>query len=537
MSFSVVAGELFPSVQKGVGVGSFRGPTSTSYLELLASYSLSSKKDGFTVAYNRNSKVFWGSKGFLEFILSDGAQDFGADLLKGLVSCGSKYGRQVNKKDGSKRYYPRGCGNTVLCGRCASAKSKQRAFNSFEVFRELIKAVRKRGLELECMGLDIELTMPIWLSEYFCSLKNRGLLRDWVDRLFKVSRLTIEKWLCTVIGIEKMKIGGTQVLHWWKSGAPWKPHVHFHFLIAPVFVDTNGDIKPLKRWYEKEEIQVLRDIWKRELGREFGELAEILNVHVNYLRNIKKTVKEKKGKAEKAYSLEFKCEYNTRSPVKDFAKCIKASRGGMFEVEVIPEKAMSNRERVKGIVPYSELKNFIDLIDAFSVGRKIDKFKNDINASMKSKIERNNAYGRRLNKMSVFEMWEYEKANDELKDFFDRIKRSNPDCYNTITKKTSKKIDMKGGRLERIRWFGFLAKRNLSNFFDGIDVGKKEVSSDWEDTGEEFIHVRNTDNGVEVVDVETGEVLEIPSILICGEASNIGGKKWIWSWRGRGSSP
>lgn len=106
-----------------------------------------------------------------------------------------------------------------------------------------------------------------------------------------------------------------------------------------------------------------------------------------------------------------------------------------------------------------------------------------------------------------------------------------------IITKTSKRTGKGKGGLERIRWFGFLAKRNLGEFFEGISIKKETVESEWEDTGRQLEFVKKTGNGIELIDKETGELIEISSLLVSAKPLNIGGVKWVWKYGGNRGSP
>lgn len=490
----------------------------SSYLDFLASY------EGFlekvSKSYQRNEKVYWNSRGFCDFLTYQGAKDFGFPVLERVIRCGVIWKEQEHKKNGTLRYYGMGCGDTCLCGRCSSAKSRQRVSQALGVFTELIKMVCNSGVKLECRGLEIELTIPKWLSELFCEPSNRSFLRQWTDRFFKVGVKAIKCWF-KGMGV-KGELAGVEVLHWWKSGSPWKPHVHLHFVLPPVYLDKDGNLKPIPRWYEGPQLDLLRGVWKRELEKEFGEgIEEELNVHVSYLKRIKKAKRERKGRGEKGSSLEFCLEYMYRSPVGDFARCLQRHLGdGMFEVEMIPEGGQ-RKERIKGMISYRELRGFIDLVDAFSAPRKRE-----------SQFRQERKENERRKKAIV------DGPNEKrFKREMEELKEESPELYNKIMCKTSKRTGKGKGGLERIRWFGFLAKRNLGEFFKKFNVVKEKVESSWKDTGREFEYLQKTVDGVEVVDIKTGEVIRLPSILINNKSFNVGGKKWVWKYRGRGSSP
>lgn len=499
---------------------------SPSYIYLLASYSILQKIILFLRTYERNFATFWKSQGFYEFLVYGGARDIGRLHMERLLGCGSSWGEQEHKADKTLRYCPHGCGDTLFCGRCALAKSRQIVSRSLEVFSELIKACRNSGIRLECKGLELELTIPRWLSELFCEPSNREFLREWTDRFFKVGKRTVERWF-KEMGIEG-KVAGVNVLHFWKSGAPWKPHVHLHFVLAPVYMAKGGSLYALPRWYEEKEFNLLRSIYKDELEKEFGEgIDETLNVHVNYLRKIKKTGQEEKGKVTKAHSLEFRLEYMFRPPVKDFAQCIKRHLGnGLFEVEMLPEGSKNHKERVKSKVSYSELRNFIDLLDGFSIPNLKEK-------NSDYKLERKMKERELKTTLSITRKRRLEKS----KKMGEMMKENNPKLYSQITQKRSKKNTEGKGGLERIRWFGFLAKRNLGGFLRSHKIEKEEIPSQWQDTGRQLEYIGKTDNGVELKDKETGEIFEVPSILIHDKPLNITGRKWRWKYGGNKGFP
>lgn len=492
-------------------VSSDLGPRSVpnSYLELLASYEGFSEK--LLKVYERDPKVFWNSLGFLHFLLYGGAKDLGYQSLERLISCASIWIEQTNK-EGDIRYCPRGCGDTCNCGRCAPCKSRQRAAHALEIFAELIEACEAKGVRLNCKGLELELTVPIWLSNMFADSSNRSYLRQWTDRFFNAGFKAVKKWF-KKMGI-KGDVSGVVAFHWWKSGAPWKPHLHLHFLIAPVYL-LNDVLYPLPRWYQEEEFELLRNIWKKQLEKELGEgIEETLNVRVNYLKRLKKTASENKGRA-RGSSVQFRLEYMYRPPVGDLAKAIESYRGnGVFEVEMIPEGG-ERKDRVITLIHYSELKKFIDLIDAFSASRFCPK-----SFGVKEEIKEKHS------KKTVFD----ELDEKKVRRYRDELKKSVPELYNSVVKKVSRRGGKGKGGLERVRWFGFLSKRNIGEFFKSLSIEKVQVESEWQNTGGEYRFVSRDSKGVYLVGFEDGEIKFIPHSLVA-VVNNVGGRSWVWKLR------
>ncbi len=478
----------------------------SSYLELLASYEGFSEK--LLKAYERDPKVFWNSEGFLHFLLYGGAQDLGYQSLERLINCASIWVEQENK-EGYIRYCPRGCGDTSFCGRCASSKSRQRAGHAFEIFAELVEACEAKGIKLNCKGLELELTIPLWLSNMFADPLNRPDLRQCIDRFINAGIKAVRRWF-KKMGV-KGDVSGVVAFHWWKSGAPWKPHLHLHFLIAPVYL-LNGVLYALPRWYQEEDLELLRNIWKKQLEKEFGEgIEETLNVRVNYLKRLKKAVSEERGWA-RGSSVQFRLEYMYRPPIGDFAKAIKSHRGnGTFEVEMIPEGG-ERKDRVITLVSYSELKNFIDLLDAFSASRFRPK-----SFGLEEEAKENHF------KKTVFD----ELDEKRVRRYRDELKESSPELYNTVVKKGSRRTGKRKGGLERIRWFGFLAKRNIGKFFKSLSIEKEQVESEWQNTGREYRFVSRDSTGVQLFNLQTGELTFVPSNLVA-LVNNVGGRSWVW---------
>ncbi len=484
-------------------------PVPNSYLELLASYEGFSEK--LLKVYERDPKVFWNSQGFLHFLLYQGAKDLGYGSLERLINCASIWVEQ-EKKEGDIRYCPRGCGDTCNCGRCASSKSRQRAGHALEIFTELVEACEAKSVKLNCKGLELELTIPLWFSNMFADSSNRSCLRQWIDRFFNTGFKAVKKWF-KKMGI-KGDVSGVVAFHWWKSGASWRPHLHLHFLIAPVYL-LNGVLYPLPRWYQEEDFELLRNIWKKQLEKEFGEgIEETLNVRVNYLKRLKKTVSEESGRA-RGSSVQFRLEYMYRPPVGDFAKAIKSYRGnGIFEVEMIPEGG-ERKDRVTTLIYYSELKNFIDLIDAFSASRFRPK-----SFGMGGVIKE------KPFKKTVFD----ELDERRVRRYRDKLKENSLALYNSVVKKVSRRVGKGKGGLERIRWFGFLSKRNIGKFFDSLNIEKVQVESEWQNTGKEYRLVSRDSIGIELADLQTGEICFVPSSLVA-LVNSVGGRSWVWRFK------
>lgn len=484
-------------------------PVPNSYLELLASYRGFSKK--LRKAYKRDPKVFWNSLGFLHFLLYRGARDLGYQSLERLANCALVWVEQENK-EGYVRYYPRGCGDTCICGRCASCKSRQRAGHALEIFTELVEACEAKGIKLNCKGLELELTIPIWLSNMFADSSNRSCLRRWTDRFFNAGFKTVERWF-KKMGV-KGSVSGPVAFHWWKSGAPWKPHLHLHFLLAPVYF-LNGVLHPLPRWYEEDDFQLLRDTWKKQLEKEFGEgIEETLNVRVSYLKYLKKTALKENDQA-RGSSVQFRLEYMYRSPVGDFAKAIKSYReNGIFEVEMIPEGG-ERKDRITTLISYAELKNFIDLVDAFSASRLRSK-----SFGVKEEVKE------KCSRKTVFD----ELDEKRVRRYRDELKENAPKLYNSVVKKVSRRTGKGKGGLERIRWFGFLSKRNIGKFFGSLGVEKVRVESEWRNTGREFNFVSRDSVGVQLTDLESGEIIFVANSFVA-LINNVGGRSWVWRFK------
>jgi hypothetical protein len=484
-------------------------PVPNSYLELLASYEGFSEK--LLKAYRRDPKIFWNSPGFLHFLLCGGARDLGYQSLERLINCALVWVEQENKES-YIRYCPRGCGDTCICGRCASCKSRQRAGHALEIFTELVEASEAKGVRLSCKGLELELTIPLWLSNMFANPSNRSCLRQWTDRFFNAGFKAVKKWF-KKMGV-KGDVSGVVAFHWWKSGAPWKPHLHLHFLLAPVYL-LNGVLYPLPRWYQEDDFELLRNAWKKQLEKELGEgIEETLNVRVNYLKHLRKTALEENGRA-RGSSVQFRLEYMYRPPVGDFAKAIKSYRGNeIFEVEMIPEDG-ERKDRITALVFYTELKKFIDLVDAFSASRLRPK-----SFGVEEEVKEKHS------KKTVFD----ELNEKKVRRYRDKLKENAPELYNSVVKKVSRRVGKGKGGLERIRWFGFLSKRSIGKFFGSLGVEKVQVESEWQNTGREFNFVSQDSTGVQLADLRTGEVIFVANRFVA-LINNVGGRSWVWRFK------
>lgn len=61
---------------------------------------------------------------------------------------------------------------------------------------------------------------------------------------------------------------------------------------------------------------------------------------------------------------------------------------------------------------------------------------------------------------------------------------------------------------------------------------RKKEEAQWRDTGREFNYIGKSEMGIEVEDVLTGEVFEIPSVLLSSKPLNVSGNKTLWKYEG-----
>lgn len=289
-----------------------------------------------------------------------------AGIGKRLKGCAQRWA--LHKSDGS--LLPVGCGDRCMCPLCAGYYHSARTREAIEVFRESVLEAKAQGVDFGVVwGEHYVFTLPKKLSRYMDDLRLSDMpaFRDKFNRLRQAAWLALNRAVrlaCEEKGIAMGELGAMSAFHHWGSEAPWEPHYHWHFIVAPYTADYEGKVKTVDRvcgdgkhrrvpvgsecrslvnwralprfWDRSEGGEVrgfteMRKAWKRAGQRIIGmKYAGEWNAWRRYIGNADYKVDGELVSPE--HELLGVIRYQLRSPMEDLWKCVKGSadRGYMY---------------------------------------------------------------------------------------------------------------------------------------------------------------------------------------------------------------
>lgn len=236
------------------------------------------------------------------------ARSFGGDQANDargpahLLGCATRW-RGVK----GETFRPIGCGDRCLCPFCAGYYHVTMARGSIEMLTESIKAVEDSGISLATWGQHYTFTLPKDFSIKIDALMASDLVkyRDTVNKLRQAAWRCLKRSIrraCDGAGVPVIgELGAMAVFHHWGRSAPWEPHYHWHFIVAPYTADyvEGGGIhaaqrllsnwRSVLRWWDQKLLDDMRDDWKRSAQRVLGlKYSETFDVFRSYVKDAKK---------------------------------------------------------------------------------------------------------------------------------------------------------------------------------------------------------------------------------------------------------
>jgi hypothetical protein len=238
-----------------------------------------------------------------------------ATRVERLRFCGLAWWREFHPTHGERRRVA-GCGDWVLCPRCATAVARREAGEAVALLEGIVKAIGEGGLE--CWGVGWTFTLPKGFSEAVEAALLEGVaipgdgagqaaasgggeascpapgappavlgrrpgevgrFQRLVNALFGGVREVLQ-WIHEGEG----RVAGVAVLHLNGDETLEEPHYHIHVYIYPVARGEDGGWVPVRRWEEREVLERARRLWKGVLEEVFGPFEGEVDVHRLYFR-------------------------------------------------------------------------------------------------------------------------------------------------------------------------------------------------------------------------------------------------------------
>jgi len=214
----------------------------------------------------------WWDAGYLDLLHLLAPAD--AQLIK---RCGLVWYRETHPTLGERRRVV-GCGERVLCPRCATAVSRYEAGEAVSLLEGLVGSLG----EFECWGVGWTFTMPKRFSE----VVEEALLGD-SERFRRLMNALFEGVRCVLKRLHERdgEIAGVVVLHLQGDESLVEPHFHLHCYVFPYARRGDGGWGVVKRWADGEILAMARRLWKSVLVKVFGAFDGEVDVHRLYFKS------------------------------------------------------------------------------------------------------------------------------------------------------------------------------------------------------------------------------------------------------------